>query len=123
MKTANPDVKGGAHHPTAASDAAIAAALRKDAMALAEAIPEKIEGAPLNQLAAALKTVVDVIRTLELPHDSTQEQIIRWEFVYDGAVRDAPPWADGGDAASGPVPRGGVRAAVGQDGIGQSGAA
>ncbi|GAB4573109.1 MAG: hypothetical protein Kow0077_14480 [Anaerolineae bacterium] len=97
------------------SDATLNRALRTSALALVEAIPDKIEDAPLNQIAAALKTAVELIRVLEAPHDTTQEQVIRWEFVYNGAVHDAPPWAGGGDGPSGPLPRGGVRAAVGQD--------
>ena len=101
--------------PGAPADETLMAALRVSALALVRAIPDKIEDAPLHQVAAALKATVDVIKALETPDDSTQEQVVRWEFVYNGAVHDAPPWAGGGDGASGPLPRGGVRAAVGQN--------
>lgn len=97
------------------TDAALIAALRMSALALVRAIPDKIEDAPLHQVASTLKTTIEMIKTLETPDESTQEQVVRWEFVYNGAVHDAPPWAGGGDGASGPVPGGGVRAAVGQN--------
>jgi len=101
------------------SDERIAAALRQAALALAEAIPGKVEAAPLNQVSSALSTVLDELRQLESPHDANQEQVIRWEFVYDGAVRDAPPWAANGYGAPGPFPGAGVRSALGQDRTGQ----
>jgi hypothetical protein len=102
--------------PPLISDDAIARSLRQGALALVEAIPAKIEGAPLNQVAAALKTAVELIKVLEAPDAATQEQstpeqVIRWEFVYNG---DEPPGAVSGR---------GVRAAVGQDGAGQGSAA
>ena len=103
--------------PTA-SDRDITRTLRQAALELAAALPQKIDSAPLNQLASALKTTVEVIRMLEAPDEAKQEQVIRWEFVYDGAVHAAPPWAGGGDAPSGPLPGGSVRAAVGQNGTG-----
>ncbi len=115
----------------APSDAAIAAALRQSALALAEALPDKIAEAPLHQAAAALKTAVEVIRMLEADEsfqrqanpDPASDRVIRWEFVYNGAVHDAPPWAGGGDGPPGALPRRGLRPAVGQDGAGQGGAA
>jgi broad specificity phosphatase PhoE len=112
---------------SAPTDDALARAMRQQAQALIDALPAKIEAAPLNQAAAALKTLVDLIKVLEAD-DSTHAQahnapVIRWEFAYDGAVHAAPPWADGRDAPSGPVPGGGVRPAVGQNGAGQGGAA
>ncbi len=114
--------------PPLISDDAIARSLRQGALALVEAIPAKIEGAPLNQVAAALKTAVELIKVLEAPDAATQEQstpeqVIRWEFVYNGAVHDAPPWAASGHEPPGAVPGRGVRAAVGQDGAGQGSAA
>lgn len=103
------------------SDRDIARTLRQAALELAAALPEKIDSAPLNQLASALKTTVEVINMLEAPDEAKQEQVIRWEFVYDGAVHAAPPWAGGSDVPSGPLSSGGVRAALGQNGAGQGG--
>ncbi|MBN1966479.1 MAG: hypothetical protein JW910_17645 [Anaerolineae bacterium] len=96
-------------------DETLARSLRGAAQALIDAIPDKIEDAPLSQVAGALKTAVELVRMLEAPYDAREEQVIRWEFVYDGAVHDAPPWAAGRAVTPGAVPRGGVRAAVGQD--------
>ncbi|MBN2472800.1 MAG: hypothetical protein JXN59_18900 [Anaerolineae bacterium] len=108
--------------PTPA-DGDLVAALRRSALALVQAIPDKIDDAPLHQVAAALRTTVELLKALETPDESTQEQVIRWEFVYNGAVHDAPPWAGGSDGASGPVPRGRVRAALGQNPARPGGAA
>lgn len=95
------------------SDEALAVELRKAAFALVEAMPDKIESAPLNQVASALKTTIEVLQMIEPPDETPQEQVIRWEFVYDGAVHEAPPWARDRAGASGAVPGAGVRAAVG----------
>ncbi len=94
-------------------------ALRQAALALAETIPGKVEAAPLNQVSSALSVVLDELRQLESPDDANKEQVIRWEFVYDGAVRDAPPWAADGHGAPGPFSGAGVRSALGQDRTGQ----
>ncbi|NPV67836.1 MAG: hypothetical protein HPY64_11870 [Anaerolineae bacterium] len=105
------------------SDVELAQALRRGALALAEAVPDKIADAPLHQVAAALKTTIELIRMLEAPDDATHEQVIRWEFAYDGAVHAAPPWAGAGDGSSGPLPGGGLWPPLGQDGTGQGGPA
>jgi hypothetical protein len=106
----------------APSDAELAAAVRRAMKLLAEAVPDKIDEAPLHQVAAALKTSAEVLQMLEGPHDA-KEQIVRWEFVYDGAVQDAPPWAAARHDGSRPLQGGGLRPPLGQDGAGQGGPA
>ncbi len=111
------------HEEGEAGDGAIVRSLRQAAWALAESIPAKIADAPLNQIVSALKTTVELLRMLEPPDEAAQEQVVRWEFVYDGEVHDAPPWATDGAGQPGAIPPGGLRASLGQDGVGQDDAA
>lgn len=51
----------------------------------------------------ALSRLLDRVIKLEaLARPPAGETVIRWEFVYDGAVHDAPPW--GRDPADEPPP-------------------
>lgn len=103
---------------------ALQASLLGTSAALVGAIRLQIDGAPLNQLSAALGVVVD--RFLKLDEYIQQktlmqgEQVIRVEYLYpDGTVHDAPPWAEDDFEYTGAVPGGGLRAALRQDGNGQ----
>ena len=93
---------------------------------LARLDAETLAKAPLNQLAAALGSLVGNALKLEEvieEIDEEEEKVVRFEFYYDGAVQDAPPWS-GASAGSPRALQGGrLRAALGQDRAGQNGAA
>lgn len=85
---------------------------------------QRLEKAPLNQLATALSSLVgsalklsDVIEEF---HED-RELVIRHEYFYDGQVQDAPPWADRGDGEPRAFQGGRLREALGQDHSGQNG--
>ncbi len=93
------------------------------ALDLVEAIDaERIDGAPLNQLASALGVLVDRMLKLDTDEEAhDHDAIIRIEYRYpDGTLHDAPPWAAPDPAASGPLQGGGLRAPLRQDGDGQN---
>ena len=94
--------------------------LLETALTLASAIGESSEGAPLNQLSAALGLVVDRLLRLEAarPPASTvqHEEVIRIEYIYpDGTRHTAPPWAEDDSAFAGPISRGRLRSPFWQD--------
>ncbi|MCU0513215.1 MAG: hypothetical protein MUE40_11680 [Anaerolineae bacterium] len=82
---------------------------------------DRVDKAPLNQVAAALGVVID--RYLKLSGDAPaqQEQVIRFEYTTpDGAVAPAPPWAGHDSEFDRPLPGGGVRPALRQDRAGEA---
>lgn len=92
---------------------------------LARMDADSLSNAPLNQLATALGSLVN--HSLKLDEvieetDEAEEKVIRHEFYYDGQVQDSPPWAEDSDEASGALQGGRLRAALGQDRVGQNGA-
>ncbi len=102
------------------------ALLERSQAILAQMDTERLAKAPLNQLATALGSLVNQALKLEEATseiDEGEEQVIRFEYFYDGQVQDAPPWA----GASAGEPRafqgGRLRPALGQDRAGQNGAA
>ena len=100
--------------------------LATNAQALAEAIDDALDGAPLNQLASALGIVTD--RYIKLDEllaqtkvDDEEEQVIRIEYQYpDGSIHHAPPWANDDLEVEGTLPGGGLRTAFWQNGNGQA---
>ncbi|MCY4147009.1 MAG: hypothetical protein OXE95_04340 [Chloroflexi bacterium] len=93
---------------------------------LAQLDAERLAKAPLNQLTAALGSLVTHALKLE---EATQaraeddERVIRIEYYYDDQVQDAPPWAGASDGQPRAVQSGGLRTPLGQDRAGQNGAA
>ncbi|MCY3573342.1 MAG: hypothetical protein OXI62_14775 [Chloroflexota bacterium] len=93
---------------------------------LSELDAQRLAKAPLNQLAAALGSLVTQALKLE---EATQaraeddERVIRVEYYYDGQVQDAPPWSGASDGQPRAVQSGGLRTPLGQDRAGQNGAA
>ena len=86
---------------------------------------EALSKAPLNQLATALGSLVNHALKLEEvieEIDEGEEQVIRWEFYYDDAVQDSPPWAGASAGSPGALQGGRLRSALGQDRAGQNGA-
>ncbi len=87
---------------------------------------ETLAKAPLNQLAAALGSLVSHALKLEEVIEEInegEEQVIRWEFHYDGQVHEAPPWAEPSDETPRALQGGRLRETLGQDRAGQNGAA
>jgi len=101
--------------------------LERSKSILARMDEDRLAKAPLNQLATALGSLVSQALKLEEViediDDKEEEQVIRWEFVYDGQIHEAPPWAEAGDEAPRAVQGGRLREALGQDRAGQNGAA
>ena len=100
--------------------------LQRGKSILAQMDAETLSKAPLNQLASALGSLVgqalkleEVIEDLDEP----EEEVVRFEFYYDGQVQDAPPWAGARAGRPRAVQGGRLRAALGQDRAGQNGAA
>lgn len=93
---------------------------------LAQLDAERLAKAPLNQLAAALGSLVTHALKLEeaiQPRAEDDERVIRVEYYYDGQVQDAPPWAGASDGRPRAVQSSGLRTPLGQDRAGQNGAA
>ncbi len=90
---------------------------------LAEMDDETLAKAPLNQLASALGTLVSHALKLEEAigefDEEEEEKVIRFEYYYDGAVQEAPPWAGASEGFDRSLQSSGVWEALGQDGIGQ----
>ncbi len=92
---------------------------------LARMDAEALSKAPLNQLATALGSLVNHALKLEEAVeeiDEGEEQVIRFEYYYDGQVQDAPPWAGASAGSPGALQGGRLRTALGQDRAGQNGA-
>jgi hypothetical protein len=97
-------------------------AMAEASLRLVQALDEeRIAKAPLNQIASALGVVVD--RYLKLTGDTPPaEQVIRFEYITpNGDIAPSPPWADEHSQINGAIPRGGMWAAVRQDGTGETG--
>jgi len=93
---------------------------------LARLDTETLAKAPLNQLAAALGSLVSNALKLEEAVeeiDDEEEKVVRFEFYYDGQVQDAPPWAGASAGSPRAVQGGRLREALGKDRAGQNGAA
>jgi hypothetical protein len=70
------------------------AILMDDAIRLAEAMDDAIEGAPLNQLSAALNQVLDKILKLIDILPPVEAQVTRVEFIdCDGTSHETPYWS------------------------------
>lgn len=87
---------------------------------------EAVNKAPLNQLATALGSLIShalkLADVIEEIHDE-REQVIRFEFDYDGETHSSPPWPEHGDGEALAFQRDRLRTALGQDHARQNGAA
>jgi hypothetical protein len=95
------------------------------AFALAHAIAETTESAPLNQISAALGLVIDRLLKLEALYArssaSSAEEVISIEYRDpDGTRHASPPWARGDSAFEDPVSRGRVRSPFWENRDGQA---
>ena len=100
--------------------------LERSKSILARMDEDRLAKAPLNQLATALGSLVSHALKLEEvieDIDDEEEQVIRFEYYYDGEVQDAPPWSGASEGRARAVQGGGLRQALGQDRAGQNGAA
>lgn len=84
------------------------------------------EGVAVSQLAYTLSTLLNHCKQLEETFEDlasntqeTEEQPNRIEYVYDGKVHNAPPWSERNPEKSRSVQSVGVRAALGQIGVGK----
>ena len=102
--------------------------LAERTVALVEAISaEKINSAPINQLASAIGTFIDrylkLDEHLNTGQEEEQEQVIRFEFQYpDGSIHSTPQWANDDYAGAESLSGSGLRATLRQDGNGQTAA-
>lgn len=100
--------------------------LERSKSILARMDEDRLAKAPLNQLATALGSLVSQALKLEEViediDDEEEEQVVRFEFYYDGEVQDAPPWAGAGVGTPRAVQGGRLREALGQNRAGQNGA-
>jgi len=95
--------------------------LADKAMALINAMDEeRMDKAPLNQIASALGTAID--RYIKLQEQdkpqASEERVIRIEY-YDastGQVSASPPWSEGDSESSGTLQGGRLRQTLRQDG-------
>lgn len=125
-QTAAPPAADG--DPLRATLAQVRQQLAVDALLLAQAVAAQIEGAPLNQLATALGTVID--RCLKVDEhlagsvDEEHKGVIRIEYVYpDGSIHSSAPWATDDPEQPGALSCDRLRAALWQDGDGEDSAA
>ena len=100
------------------------ASLLDTSLQLVQAMGERINDAPLNQLASALGMAVD--RFLKLDEYIQQnalaqgEQKLYVEYLYpDGSIHGSPPWARDDSERESAISGGGLREALRQDGNGQ----
>lgn len=105
--------------------------LLQDMLETARDIMKKIkvgghEGVAVSQLAYTLSTLLthskqleDEFEDLATDTESAADAPNRIEYVYDGKVHDAPPWAERNPEKSRSVQSVGVRAALGQIGVGK----
>lgn len=87
---------------------------------------DKLDKAPLNQLASAAGSLVSYALKLaevieEIDEEEEKEQVIRFEYSSDGVVQEAPHWADSREEAWRAIQGGGLRQALGQNRAGQNG--
>ncbi|MDE2951288.1 MAG: hypothetical protein OXT68_11035 [Chloroflexota bacterium] len=82
---------------------------------------ETLAKAPLNQLTSALGTLVNHALKLEEAIEEIDEQeeekekVIRFEYFYDGAVQEVPPWTGASEGFDRSLQSSGVWEALGQD--------
>lgn len=80
---------------------------------------ETLDKAPLNQLASALGALVNHALKLEEVIEETdereEEKVIRFEYFYDGAVQEVPPWTGASEGFDRSLQSSGVWEALGQD--------
>lgn len=109
----------------------LAVELQRDMLSRAQSIlrridDDKLDKAPLNQLASAAGSLVsyalklaDAIEEI----DETQEKGRVVQFVYGSPAspQPAPPWAESREEAWRAIQGGGLREALGQDRAGQNG--
>jgi len=99
--------------------------LERGKLILARLDEERLDKAPLNQLATSLSSLIAQALKLEEvieESDEEMERVIRHEYFYDGAVQDAPPWSGASSGSPRALQGGRLRTALGQDRIGQNGA-
>lgn len=109
----------------------LAVELQHDMLTRAQSILERVQGnkldkAPLNQLASAAGSLVSYALKLaevieEIDEEEEKEQVIRFEYSSDGVAQEAPHWADSRAEAWRAIQSGGLRPALGQDRAGQNG--
>lgn len=90
---------------------------------LVESLDSVMAESPLNQRTAAIGSLLDRYLKLHEHLGSVSshqgEQVNRIEYIYpDGSIHDTPPWAGENYRKPGPFPRGGLRAALREDGDG-----
>jgi len=103
------------------------AELRHGLLERSQAILAQMDGdtlakAPLNQLASALGSLMNYAMKLEEPQEGrvdAEEQVIRFEYVYDDQVQGSPPWSSGGEAAPGALQGRRLWPPLGQDRAGE----
>lgn len=75
--------------------------------------------APLNQLASALGALVNhalkLEEAIEEIDEQEEEKVIRFEYFYDGAVQELPPWTGASEGFDRSLQSSGVWEALGQD--------
>ncbi|MCY4021058.1 MAG: hypothetical protein OXG39_16730 [Chloroflexi bacterium] len=80
---------------------------------------ETLAKAPLNQLASALGALVNHALKLEGAIEETdereEEKVIQFEYYYDGAVQEVPPWTGASEGFDRSLQSSGVWEALGQD--------
>ena len=109
----------------------LAVELQHDMLTRAQSILERVQGdkldkAPLNQLASAAGSLVSYALKLaevieEIDEEEEKEQVIRFEYSSDGVAQEAPHWADSRAEAWRAIQSGSLRPALGQDRAGQNG--
>jgi len=100
--------------------------LERGQAVLARIDDETLAKAPLNQLASALGVLMNYALKLEEAIDDSDEQaqqVVRFEYYYDGEVQDAPPWTGAGAGKPRAVQGGRLRTPLGQNRVGQDPAA
>lgn len=86
---------------------------------------EKLNKAPLNQLASAAGSLVSYALKLadaieEIDETQEKDRIVQFVYGDEGAVQPAPPWAATREDAWRAIQGGGLRPALGQDRAGQN---
>ncbi len=92
--------------------------LERSKSILARMDEDRLAKAPLNQLATALGSLVNQALRLEEvieDIDDEEEQVVRFEYFYDGEVQDAPPWSGASEGRACALQGGRLREALGQD--------
>ena len=85
---------------------------------LARLDEQTLKEAPLNQLATTLNSLLSHALKLEETIDqldTSEEQVVRFEYYYDGALHGSPPWARRSEDGEGALQGSRLRTEVGQD--------